>query len=351
MPTAAEIEFQWPAMLWLLALAPLAAALYARLLARRRREAALYPSLELVGGARASRGAAALLLGNLPPLLMLAGIALLLAAVARPQASLVMPSRAQSIMLVMDVSGSMRAADIKPDRISAAKDAAKAFIEAQPRDAKVGIVSLAASAAVAQSPTRRRDELHAAIERFQLQRGTALGSGIVVALATLLPEAGIDAEKHINGYSTRSMVGAQAEPPKPVAPGSNGSVAMVLLSDGQSNTGPDPLKMAQLAAEHGVRVYTVGIGTAEGATLSVNGWSMRVRLDEEALKRIAALTRADYFQAGSAAELKRIYGSLAAQLAVERKRPTEVTAVFAALGALFASAAALLSLLWYGRIL
>ena len=338
MPVWADIDFQWPALLWLLALLPLATALYARVLARRRREAGRYANLELAGGASASRSATARLLRKLPPALMLAGLAALLAAAARPQASLVMPSRTQSIMLVMDVSGSMRAGDIKPDRISAAKNAAKAFIEAQPREARVGIVSLAASAAVAQSPTRKREELHEAIERFQLQRGTALGSGIVVALATLLPEAGIDAEKHINGYSTRSMYGAQAEPPKPVAPGSNGSVAMVLLSDGQSNTGPDPLRMAQLAAEHGVRVYTVGIGTAEGATLTVNGWSMRVRLDEKALKKIAAVTRADYFQAGSAAELKRIYGSLAAQLAVEKKRPTEVTAVFAALGALFACA-------------
>jgi Ca-activated chloride channel family protein len=254
-------------------------------------------------------------------------------------------------MLVMDASGSMRADDIKPDRISAAKDAARAFIDAQPRDAKVGIVSLAATAAVAQSPTRKREALHEAIERFQLQRGTALGSGIVVALTTLLPEAGIDAEKHINGYSTRSMYGAPVEPPKPVAPGSNGAVAIVLLSDGQSNTGPDPLKMAQLAADHGVRVHTVGIGTAEGATLTVNGWSMRVRLDEEALKKIAAVTHADYFHAASAAELKRIYGSLATRLAVEKKRPTEVTALFAALGAFLASVAALLSLLWHGRIL
>lgn len=252
-------------------------------------------------------------------------------------------------MLAMDVSGSMRAADIKPDRIGAARSAAKAFIEAQPADARVGLVSVAATATVAQSPTAKRGELLEAIDRFQLQRGTALGSGLVLSLATLLPEAGIDVERHIHGTSSRWRL-RDAEPARPLLPGSNGKVAIVLLSDGQSNTGPDLLKMAQLAADHGVRVYTVGIGTPEGATLSMKGMSMRVRLDEAALKRVAELTQGEYYPAGSAAELSTVYRKLAAQISLEKKRPVEVSALLVAIAALFATLAAFTTLAREGRI-
>lgn len=345
----ADVSFLWPRMLWLLALVP-AAALAPWALARRRRAAGgLLARLESAGPAPRS-GALAALGRRVPGLLMLLALALLVLAVARPQASLVMPARARTVMLAIDVSGSMRAADLKPDRITAAREAARAFIEAQPADAKVGIVSLAATASVAQSPTAKRQELLDALERFQLQRGTAVGSGIVIALAALLPEAAIDAERLINGTSSRWRFPGE-EPPKPVPPGSNAAVAIVLLTDGQSNTGPDPLKMAQLAADHGVRVYTVGIGTPEGATLSMKGMSMRVRLEEGVLKRIAEITQADYFPASSAGELAAVYRKLAAQLAVEKKRPVEVSALLAGLAVLLATAAAFTSLARDGRVL
>lgn len=141
-----------------------------------------------------------------------------------------------------------------------------------------------------------------------------------------------------------------AEPARPLLPGSNGKVAIVLLSDGQSNTGPDLLKMAQLAADHGVRVYTVGIGTPEGATLSMKGMSMRVRLDEAALKRVAELTQGEYYPAGSAAELSTVYRKLAAQISLEKKRPVEVSALLVAIAALFATLAAFTTLAREGRI-
>jgi len=131
---------------------------------------------------------------------------------------------------------------------------------------------------------------------------------------------------------------------KSIAPGENTSVAIVLLSDGQSNVGPEPQKAAELAAKHGVRIYTVGMGTSEGVIVKVDGWSMRTRLDEESLQKIASTTHGEYFRAADAKDLKKIYRTLGAKLAFEKQRPTEVTAVFAGLGAVLATLAALLSM-------
>ena len=124
---------------------------------------------------------------------------------------------------------------------------------------------------------------------------------------------------------------------------------MILLTDGQRTTGPDPLDAAKMAAERGVRVYTVGIGTKEGETISFEGWSMRVRLDEETLKSIANITHADYFYAGTAEDLKKVYQGLSTRIVVE-KRETEISALFAALGALLVVVAAGLSVWWFGRV-
>ena len=125
----------------------------------------------------------------------------------------------------------------------------------------------------------------------------------------------------------------------------------MLLSDGQSNVGPDPLKAAEIASDYGVRIYTVGIGTTEGTVVNAEGWNMRVRLDEEALKKIADVTNAEYFRATDAGQLKKIYQVLSTKLSFDRQQPTEVTAIFAAIGATLAMAAALLSMWWFNRIL
>jgi Ca-activated chloride channel family protein len=351
---AGSLAFQWPKLLWLLLAVPLLVLLYLRLLERRRQATQRYASLEMVGDAGSARS------GNVrrtvPPVLMLAGVTAMILAVARPEAVILLPSRVETLILAMDVSGSMRATDLKPDRITAAQNAAKAFVAEQPNQVRIGVVAVAGTAAVVQSPTKNREDIVQAIDRFQLQRGTALGSGIVISLATLLPVGTIDPEQVINGVSSRppALTGEpkpEAEKPKPVPPGSNASSAIVLLSDGQSNTGPDPIKMAELAANHGVRVYTVGMGTPEGVVLTAEGWSMRVRLDEEALNKIATMTRGEYFRAGNTADLKKIYRDLGAKLAIEKQRTTEVTAVFAAIGAGLAMLAALLSMLWFNRIL
>jgi len=138
--------------------------------------------------------------------------------------------------------------------------------------------------------------------------------------------------------------------PKPVPPGSYSGAAIILLTDGQTTTGPDPIESARMAADRGVRVYTVGIGTQGGEIIGAEGWSMRVRLDEESLKTIANLTKAEYFYAGTAADLQKIYQNLNTRIFLEQKE-TEITALFAAAAAVLAFLSALLSMLWFNRIM
>jgi Ca-activated chloride channel family protein len=217
---------------------------------------------------------------------------------------------------------------------------------------RVGVVSFAGTAAVVQAPTTSRDDVIAAIDRFQLQRGTATGSGIVLSLATLFPDHGIEIQ-HITGQ--RAFPGkalGKTDKPRftPVPPGSYSSAAIIMLTDGQRTTGPDPLEAAKMAAERGVRVYTVGMGTTSGEIIGFEGWSMRVRLDEETLKNISVLTHGEYFYAGTAEDLlKKVYEGLSSRMVVERKE-TEVSALLAALGALLAVSAAGLSVWWFGRV-
>eukprot|EP01031_Cornospumella_fuschlensis_P010718 gene10718-13117_t len=223
----------------------------------------------------------------------------------------------------MDVSGSMRATDVKPNRLVAAQDAAKAFLKELPRNVRVGVVAFAGTASVVQPSTLSREDLVAAIDKFQLQRGTAIGNGIVVSLAEIFPQAGISLEAMQSGRDRQRGVALDqagkdkdAKPPfVPVAPGSYTSAAIILLTDGQRTTGVDSLDAAKVAADRGIRVYTVGVGTVDGETIGFEGWSMRVKLDEETLKGIARTTQAEYFYAGTAADLKKVYETLSSRLA------------------------------------
>ena len=346
------MTFLWPEMLWLLLIVPLLVAGYFYLLRRKQESALRYASLSLVKeaiGARRFRR-------HIPPLLFLLALIAMLVAVARPAAVVTLPSQHQTIILAMDVSGSMRAVDVQPNRISAAQAAAKAFVAEQPSNVKIGVVSFAATASVVQTPTQNRQDIIAAIDRFQLQRGTAIGSGIIVSLATIFPDAGIDVSSLIYGrYAPRGVpldqAGKAERPPfKPVPPGSYTSAAIILLTDGQRTTGPDSMEAARMAADRGVRVFTVGIGTTKGETIGYEGWSMRVRLDEDTLKAIADVTRGQYFYAGTATDLKKVYESLNARFLLEKK-DMEISALFAAAAALTGLISALLSLLWFNRIL
>jgi Ca-activated chloride channel family protein len=347
------MKFLWPEMLWLLLIVPALVGAYFFLL-RRKKEAVLrYASLSMV---KEAMSAGQRFRRHIPPLLFLIALIAMLIAIARPAAVVTLPSQQRTIILAMDVSGSMRATDVQPNRISAAQAAAKAFVAEQPSNVRIGVVSFAGTASVVQMPTRNREDIIAAIDRFQLQRATAIGSGIIVSLATIFPEAGIDVSSLIYGHNTPRGVpldGARkAENPafKPVPPGSYTSAAIILLTDGQRTTGPDSLEAARMAADRGVRVFTVGIGTKSGETIGFEGWSMRVRLDEETLKAIAKLTHGEYFYAGSATDLKKVYESLNARLVLE-KNDMEISSLFSAAAAVAALVSALLSLLWFNRIL
>ena len=347
------MTFLWPEALWLLLAAPLLVGLYLLLLRRRKKVAVRYASLGLV---RDALGTGQRFRRHVPPLLLLLALIVLVIAVARPRATVVLPSEQRTIVLAMDVSLSMRATDVEPSRIEAAREAAKAFVREQPQDVRIGIVSFAGSAQLVQKPTRDRDDLVAAIDRLQLQLHTAIGSGIIASLATLFPDQGIDLESADFHVSTsrdppraRSIDKPEAKPFDPVPPGSNHSAAIILLTDGRRTTGPDPLDAARLAAERGVRVYAVGFGKAGGGTANVEGMPIYMRFDEETLKAIAQMTGAEYFQASSAADLKKVYEQLNARYTLERDE-TEISALVSALGAALVIAAAALSLAWSSRI-
>jgi Ca-activated chloride channel family protein len=346
------MQFLWPQFLWLLLALPLLVGLYLWLLRRKKKLAVRYASLSFV---KEAMGRGQQLRRHVPPVLFLLAMAALVLATARPVAVVTLPSNQQTIILAMDVSGSMRATDVQPNRLVAAQNAAKAFIGELPRHVKVGIVAFAGSAQVAQLPTTNREDLITAIDRFQLQRATATGNAIVISLATLFPDQGIDLESMQSGGSRQRgfSLDNEKKPKKefqPVAPGSYPSAAIIMLTDGQRTTGVDPLDAAKMAADRGVRVYTVGIGTVDGETIGFEGWSMRVRLDEETLKQIAQKTSAEYFYAGTAHDLKKVYEALSSKLTVEKKE-TEISALFAMAAGALALLAAGLSLVWFNRIL
>ncbi|HTS24118.1 MAG TPA: VWA domain-containing protein [Casimicrobiaceae bacterium] len=344
------MTFLWPELLWLLLLVPALIAIYFALLRRKKRLALRYASLGMISRAL---GPGRQLRRHIPPLVFLIALVTLIVAVARPSATLTLPAQYETIVLAIDISGSMRASDVKPNRIAAAQEAAKKFIADQPASARIGLVSFAATASVVQPPTRDRESIVAALDRLQLQRGTAVGSGILVALKTIFPDVEFDLRASNPRGETRPapLDGAGGDKPATKAdPGSVTSAAIILLTDGQTTTGPNPIEAARMAAERGVRVFTVGIGTTRGEILGSEGWSMRVKLDEDALKNIAQVTRAEYFFADNDVDLKKIYDSLNTRLSLET-RQTEITALLAAAAAALSLVSAFLSVLWFNRIL
>lgn len=348
--------FLAPQFLWLLLTVPVLIGLYVLILRRKRGAALRYASLANIKLALDTRSS---LRRHIPPLLVLAGITVALLAVARPAAMLTLPSQQSQVILAMDVSVSMRATDVEPSRLVAAQTAAKSFIAEMPRTTRIGVVAFAGSAMLAQPPTLNREDLVAAIDRFRLQRATNLGSAILVSLETLFP--GMELDGTLPEYQRRwgrdrglgrSLDAQPAEmQPRftPVPPGSYESAVIILLTDGQATTGPDPVAAARIAADHGVRVFTVGLGSASGEISGWGGRTMRVQIDEETLKTIADLTKAKYYFAGSGSVLTEIYNQLNTQLVMER-RATEISFIFAAIAAALVMAGAALSLVWFNRV-
>jgi Ca-activated chloride channel family protein len=345
------MTFLWPHYLWLLPALPLLPAVYVWLLRRRGKQAVRYSSIALARAAIAGRNWRR----HLPPALLLLGLGGLMFAAARPVARVPLPWARTSIILAIDVSLSMRVNDVKPTRMVAAQEAAKTFLRDLPRDVEVALVTFAGSSQVAQRLTLDRDSLATAIDAFQMQIGTAVGSAIVVSLAELFPDHGLDVGEMTFGggrKQARSLDDKDKPPPRqftPVPPGSYKSAAIILLSDGRRTTGVDTLAAAQLAADRGVRIDVVGLGTVNGSASTPEGLPIYMQLDEPTLREVARMTGGEYHHAGDAETLRSVYGALGSRLLVQT-RETEVTALVALASMLVMVLAAGLSVLWFRRI-
>jgi Ca-activated chloride channel family protein len=282
---------------------------------------------------------------HLPPALFLTALAFMLIALARPEATTLVPSPEGLIVLTMDVSGSMSAEDMQPNRLEAMKAAARAFIDKQPRDVQVAIVTFSDNAFVVQPPTNDKDALIAAVNRLQWQRGTAIGRGLVGSLEVIAEKSGVSAEINLN----QDQQPGGAPEPTPMPLGQFQNAIVILLSDGENNQWPEPIEIAQIAVERGVRVYTVGIGSPDGAIVRIQGRAIRTRLDEATLRQIAEMTQGEYFYAETETDLIRVYQNLSSNLVLKTDE-TEVTAYVTGIAMVLALLAGILSLLWFNQL-
>lgn len=328
------MEFEWPFVLPLLVLVPMLLVLYILVQRRRRKFTLRYADLSLVKEAM-EHGPG--LRRHIPPVMMLGALGLMLFATARPVALIAAPGQEGEVILAIDTSGSMQADDLKPTRVEAAKAAARSFVDRQPGGIEIGVVQFSDDAQLVQAPTTNRDDIISAIDRLEPQGGTAIGSAIRVSLNTLL------------GNKATADTTDSADPQPAVAPGSYSSGFIVLLTDGENTWGPPPVEVAQKAAAEGVRIYTVGIGSAAGSVLHINGQSMHAGLDELTLKEVANMTGARYYNALSETDLKTIYENISSRLVLKTERQ-EITAGFTAAAALLSFFAISLSMLWFNRI-
>ncbi|MGA3056455.1 MAG: VWA domain-containing protein [Candidatus Limnocylindrales bacterium] len=336
------MSFIWPFMLVSLALIPLGVLLYALLDRSRRRRLARYggSGLAVGPGRRGFRS-------RIPAALMLFGLVFTALAIARPQAVVSLPRQEGTVILAFDVSASMGAKDMAPTRIAAAKTAAKDFVARQPLTISIGVVAFSDSGVSVQAPSNDLTILDDAIDRLTPQKGTSVASGITASLKVIAAQVAGYAGNDF--YTNPSAAPSPTPTPTPVPAGTHAPAVIVLLSDGENNENPDPKTAAQTAADRGVRVYTVGIGSAAGTTLDLNGFEVFTRLDEATLQGISQVTGGTYYNATDAAGLRSIYDNIDVGL-VLRPQLTEITALFAAMSLLLMLAGVLTSLLWLGRV-
>jgi len=331
------VAFAWPAMLALLLLIPVGVWLYLLLDRRRRRRVAGLGSMGAPPPARGSGG----IRRFVSPAFVLVGMTFLVVALARPQAEVNLPRVEGTVILAFDVSGSMAADDLKPTRMEAAKAAARAFVERQPPSVLIGVVAFSESGFSVQVPTNDQATVVAAINRLAPTRGTSLARGILTSLETIAAAEADPAE----GYYTQSP----APEPAPVPPGSHNSALIVLLSDGENTSSPDPLEAAKAAADRGIRIDTVGLGTEAGAILNVEGFRVHSQLDESLLRQISQTTAGAYYSAASPSDLEAVYDNVEARLVI-RPEMIEITSILAGAGLLALVIGGLSSLLWVGRL-
>lgn len=325
-----SLTFQWPALLWGLLLVPLLVALYVRLLRRPPRHPILFPNALALAAAMARAGR---FRRHLPPAIFLLGITAALVALARPVAPLPVPTNKVVVVLSMDVSRSMLAQDVDPNRMAAAKAAAQDFVRGLPAGLRVGLVTFSSYATLIVPPTADHARIIEAIDLLTTEFATAIGDGLLEAVWAL-PE-------RIRPPDALTL----AAPPARTLP----EGVVVLLSDGQSNRGVLPHEAARIAKEQQAKVYTVGVGTPEGTFLSLGGRSIWVRLDEETLKEMAEITGGSYFRTTSTTALRQAYRQLARTIGWER-RPTEVSNLAAGAAAALLVGALLVSFLTVHRV-
>ncbi len=332
----------WPALLLLIAI-PAGVFLYAAIGRRRLRRAG---GLAGLGGIVSPTGRAARLRLRVPGALFVLALFVMVIALARPQGTVGLPIEKGTVILAFDVSGSMAATDLAPTRMDAAKAAATAFVQAQRPGISIGIIAFSDSGAAAQAPTTDQASILSAINRLSPQKGTALGRGIDAALKLI---AVAEAGPNVDYYTNRSPAPTASATPAPVAAGSHGAALIVLLTDGENNERPDPLTVAQTAANLGIRIDTVGIGSAAGSDLNLNGFHVHSQLNADLLQQIATLTTGEYFAAADAATLTSIYAHLDPKLVVAPQK-IELTAALAGLALLLVLGGAAASVAWTGRL-
>ena len=260
-----------PWMLLWLAVVPLLVLAYVRLVRRRSRRASRLASEGLVPTTSSARGLR--WRRHVPFALFASALVLVCVGLARPTMSFALPQREGTVILAFDVSNSMRADDLEPTRIEAAKAAATAFAERQPSTIRIGVVAFGDSAVTVLRPTKVKEDVVAAIRRLAVSGGTSLGQGLFTSLSTIAGKP-----LQIDQSALESDGGE-------VDIGFFGSSAIVLLSDGENTSRPDPMRLAEVASSAGVRVHAIGIGTPEGTVVEVDGFNVATALDEEQLSR------------------------------------------------------------------
>jgi Ca-activated chloride channel family protein len=334
------MTFIWTSLLWSLTVIPLLVLLYLRMQRRRTQIAFRYGSLGLV---QQASGCGVGVRRHIPAILFLLGLTVLFIALARPQMVIGLPKTEGIVILAFDVSGSMAAEDFKPNRLEAAKAVAIDFVSRQPSTVRIGVVAFSESGLSVQIPSADQAAIVEAIERLMPQRGTSLANGIIASLNTI---ANITGQEPILGFE-----GADAPAPLNASPEMivDESAVIVLLTDGENNMNPNPVEAALLAAERGVRIHTIAVGSPEGTMLTVNGFTVFTQVNEEALKQISEITQGTYFNAQDEEDLRQVYESIEPRLSVEQEE-TELTAVLAGLSILILMVGGLLSLLWFSRV-
>lgn len=343
------MDVLWPWMLALLILIPLLAGIYLWSL-RRRRPAVRYSSLALV---RTALPKQASWRRHVPFGLLLAGLGSLVIALGRPVSVVSMPANQTTIILALDVSGSMCQTDIQPSRLAAAKAATESFIQRQGAHTRIGVVAFAGFAETVQVPVKDQRSLKAVVDSLVVGRGTAIGSGILEA---------IDAIAKTDPRVAPSTRASSPEPaPTPVPDGAYVPAIIVVLTDGVTTQGHPPLDAAQQAKDRGIRVYTIGFGTASensgfardcrgmfrgGGFPGGGGFRFRRGIDEDTLRQIADETGGEYYPAESGSDLQEVFDNLPTYLIVETE-VHEISAAFVAIGGVLAALAVALSLLWH----